>query len=170
MTVVLENVRSSWNVGSIFRTCDALGFDLILVGYTSKPLEKNLRLIHKTALGAENTVKWQHFEHSQEVFVNFADYLHLAIEISPRSQSLFSFLKEIKNKDLSDSKKFVVNKKTLLWFGNEIHGLSPQTLKQSNFELHLNMIGQKESLNIATCVSAVGYIFRFWESMDNDLN
>jgi 23S rRNA (guanosine2251-2'-O)-methyltransferase len=159
MTIVLENVRSSWNVGSIFRTCDALGFDLVLIGYTPRPTEKNLKLIHKTALGAENTVKWKSFEHPQEVFTNYKNSVHLAIEISKTSQNLFEFLK-------TDYHKLLTNQKNImLWFGNEIHGLNSETLNQVNSVLHLDMQGQKESLNVASCVCSVGYLFNFCQNL-----
>jgi 23S rRNA (guanosine2251-2'-O)-methyltransferase len=162
MTVALENIRSSWNVGSIFRTCDALGFDLILVGYTPRPTENNQKLIHKTALGAENTVKWKSFEHSQEIFANYKNSIHLAIEISQTSQNLFEFLK------LDYQKLLTTQKNIILWFGNEIHGLSLETLNQVNTTLHLDMKGQKESLNVASCVCSVGYLFNFSQNLDQN--
>jgi tRNA G18 (ribose-2'-O)-methylase SpoU len=53
MTFVLENIRSAWNVGAIFRTADALGASIILIGYTAKPVGLALKLVKKTAIGAE---------------------------------------------------------------------------------------------------------------------
>jgi tRNA G18 (ribose-2'-O)-methylase SpoU len=155
--VVLNNIRSGWNVGSIFRTCDALGFSLILVGYTMTPVQKNSKIIHKTAIGAEEFVDWQKFDHYMEVFQTYSKGLHLAIEISKTSQNLFHFFKQ--NPELLDLKK--PDNDIFLWFGNEIHGLPEEIIKLTKQELHLDMYGKKESLNIASTVCSVGYLLRF---------
>jgi 23S rRNA (guanosine2251-2'-O)-methyltransferase len=159
--VVLNNIRSGWNVGSIFRSCDALGFGLILVGYTSKPVGKNLKIIHKTAIGAEDHVKWEYFSHPQEVFETYKDQTHFSIEISKTSQDLFAYLKQQKEffKQNLDTKKDV-----FFWFGNEIHGLPLEITEKTKVELHLPMSGTKESLNISSTVCALGYLIRFVES------
>ncbi len=158
ITIVLENIRSAWNVGSVFRSCDALGFDLFLVGYTPTPTLANMKLISKTAIGAEKTVSWKHFDHSQEVFNNYSGSTHLAIEISEQSQSIYDFLGEVgvvSNKSSSrDSDPNII-----LWFGNEIHGVSQLVCEQSTKQLHLPMNGIKESLNVSSCMCAVGYMF-----------
>jgi tRNA G18 (ribose-2'-O)-methylase SpoU len=160
ITIVLDNIRSAWNVGSIFRTCDALGTDLILVGYTPQPIGANLKLLKKTSIGAENTVVWTHFNNFQQVFANFpnSQHLHLAIDITPSSLSLIDFLLKTKNQ------KNVIQNPTLifLWFGNEIHGLQSQILQQCHKTLHLPMKGMKESLNVANSVTATGYLFSYF--------
>jgi 23S rRNA (guanosine2251-2'-O)-methyltransferase len=153
MTFVLENIRSAWNVGSIFRTCDALGWDIILVGYTPQPVAANMKQISKTAIGAEKTVKWQHFDHSQEVFDNFQHSRHLAIEISNKSININDYLKQNK-----------IDNNTLLWLGNEIHGVSELVQNSCDQELHLTMKGIKESLNVASAACAVGYLLEFAKS------
>jgi tRNA G18 (ribose-2'-O)-methylase SpoU len=158
--IVLNNIRSGWNVGSIFRTCDALGFSLILVGYTITPTTKNQKIIHKTAIGAEDNVAWKHFWHPTEVFENYKDGLHISIEISKTSQDLFKFC--IKNKELFKEKK---GEDVFFWFGNEIHGLSQDITKTTKYELHLPMYGKKESLNIASTVCSVGYLIRFLNNL-----
>ena len=154
MTIVLENIRSAWNVGSIMRSCDALGCDLILVGYTPCPVGLNLKLITKTAIGAEKNVKWEHFEHSQEVFENYPNKIHLAIEISDRSELIYDFLKTAKTKYNSDNN-------FLVWFGNEIHGVSELVNSQSTTQLHLPMNGKKESLNVSSCMCSVCYLIQY---------
>lgn len=155
MFIVLDNIRSGWNVGSIFRTCDALGFQLILVGYTPRPIGQTLPIIHKTAIGAENSVLWTHFEHAQEVFSQY-EGMHLGLEINETSQNLLSFLKQAEN-----NSQFLNLEKTFLWFGNEIHGLNPQIIPNFTATLHLPMTGIKESLNVANCVCAAGYLFQY---------
>lgn len=150
-TIVLENIRSAWNVGSIIRSCDAMDFDLILVGYTPRPEGKTLEMVKKTSIGAEKTVNINYFTHSIEVFENYKESSHYGIEISNNSVDLFEYLE---SKILDDNKNDV-----FLWFGNEIHGLSLETSKNVIKELHLPMSGSKESLNVATSVTAAGYSF-----------
>jgi 23S rRNA (guanosine2251-2'-O)-methyltransferase len=157
VTIILENIRSAWNVGSVLRSCDALGCDLILIGYTPCPIGNNLKLIAKTAIGAEKNVKWKHFDHSQEVFEHYPDKIHLAIEISDTSQLIYDFLNQAKVKYDSDQ-DFAV------WFGNEIHGVSDLVRERSTTQLHLPMNGMKESLNVSSCMCSVGYLiqYAFW--------
>jgi tRNA G18 (ribose-2'-O)-methylase SpoU len=154
MTFVLNNVRSAFNVGSAFRSCDALGAGLILVGYTPKPVGKNLDLIKKTAIGSELTVAWQEFNLASEVFEQLKDYQHFAIEIDSTSQSLFEFLKTKKDLNLE---------KTCFWFGNELYGLNSEVLDFCQKALHLDMLGKKESLNVSSSLCAVGYLLKFTE-------
>jgi 23S rRNA (guanosine2251-2'-O)-methyltransferase len=155
MTVVLDNIRSAWNVGSIMRTCDAVGADLILIGYTPRPVGDTLKLIKKTAIGAESTVTWSHFEHYSQVLDQYSDKKHFGLELGGNSQNMFEYLKtpavvqELKNEDI------------FLWFGNEIHGLEPKLLSNLTQTLFLPMEGTKESLNVASCVCSVAYLFKY---------
>ena len=149
MIIALNNVRSAWNVGSVMRTCDALNADAIFIGYTPLPTGKTLKLVKKTAIGAEDTVKWEHFPTFKQVLEAYPDHKHIAIEISKTSQDIFKFLKESK----TDPKNII------LWFGNEISGIEPEILKHMDQELHLPMLGMKESLNVANTVCTVGYLF-----------
>jgi tRNA G18 (ribose-2'-O)-methylase SpoU len=155
--IVLDNIRSSWNVGSIMRSCDGLGFGLILVGYTPRPIGATLKVIIKTSIGAEKTVPWQAFDNWNEVLEAFpiGQNQHVAIEISDTSQNLFEYLPRLKTE----------NKKTFFWFGNEIHGLQNDLMETIQNQLHLPMNGNKESLNIANCVCTVGYLWLFINSL-----
>jgi len=146
-TIVLENIRSAWNVGSIMRTCDALGYEVIFVGYTPKPEGKTLDMVKKTSIGAEESVKWQYYSHPQEVFALFESSSHYGIEINNKSMDIIDFSKKMLPKDGS-----------YLWFGNEISGLSEVVEKNVEALLHLPMKGIKESLNVATSVTATGYL------------
>lgn len=186
--VVLPNIRSAWNIGAIFRTCDALGFEIILSGYTARPFGKNLEIIKKTSIGAEKTVPWQYFEHSVQVLANFpsnSNRRHLGIEINGESQNIYEFLQkefgnlqnnpqanlanlvtktednqeEIGNNNLEN--KIENGMEYFLWFGNEISGIESEILAQIDYILHLPMKGSKESLNIASCVCACGYLLDF---------
>lgn len=183
MTIVLWNIRSAWNVGSIIRSCDAVGADIILVGYTPRPEGLTLKAIIKTSIGAEKNVKWQAFDHFQEVLNNFPNHHHWGIEINSESQDIFKFLDEQGTK--SNSKKIDseinINKgseklpsqstirpdvnstisweNTCLWFGNEITGLTEEVGKMLDGQLHLPMVGKKESLNVANTVTATAYLW-----------
>lgn len=146
-TIVLENIRSAWNVGSIMRTCDALGYRLIVVGYTPRPEGKTLPMVKKTSIGAENSVMWEYFSHPQEVFACKNDKPHYGIEINNKSRDIITFCKQQ-----------MLEEGSYLWFGNEISGLSGLVENQVQELLHLPMKGIKESLNVATSVTATGYI------------
>ena len=147
---VLNNIRSAWNVGAIMRTCDALGYSLVLVGYTPQPIGSTLPLVKKTAIGAENTVTWTHFSHFQEVLDYHNTAIHIGIEISATSKNIFDYL----HKNLVDA-----NRDYFLWFGNEISGLEKNLTDQLVHELHLPMNGSKESLNVSNSSCAIGYLF-----------
>ena len=151
MYFVLDNIRSAWNVGAILRTADALSAKVILIGYTPKPTGETLKLIKKTAIGAENTVDWEHFDHWREVLQKYPKSYknqHFAIEISDKSQDIFNFLNNFENKE-----------EVFLWFGNELAGVNREAINELDAEIHLPMLGMKESLNVASTVCTVGYLF-----------
>jgi 23S rRNA (guanosine2251-2'-O)-methyltransferase len=156
--IILDNIRSAWNVGAIMRTCDAIGAEIILVGYTPQPTGRTKVLLSKTAIGAENTVNWKHYNHGIEVFETMPKekYLHLGIEISDTSKLLYDYLAD-KNNEIS------LKKDICLWFGNEIHGLSSDVVNMLDSELHLPMKGSKESINVASCVCSIGYLFDMYQ-------
>jgi 23S rRNA (guanosine2251-2'-O)-methyltransferase len=131
------------------RTCDALGYELIFVGYTPKPIGASLPLVKKTAIGAENTVRWSSFDHYQDVLTAYSSAVHIGIEISKTSKDIFKFLHTNK---LSSDNDYI------LWLGNEISGLEDSFQTELNEVLHLPMKGQKESLNVANTATAVGYL------------
>lgn len=154
MYIVLNNVRSAWNVGAIMRTCDAIGARLILIGYTPKPEGKTLKLVSKTSIGAEKSVEWQHFDNFRELLEwqssQSSSFKNLGIEISDKSKLIYNYLED-----------YTINKSedVCLWFGNELSGLEPAIIRELDAELHLPMNGIKESLNVASTVCAVGYLF-----------
>lgn len=184
MTIVLWNIRSAWNVGSIIRSCDAVGADVILVGYTPRPEGLTLKAVVKTAIGAEKNVKWQAFEHYQEVLQALPNYQHWGIEINQQSQDILEFLDESKaclsennnhpeklkddqnNEEAEQEINHESNYKTkaswentCLWFGNEITGLPDEVGQNLTGQLHLPMKGQKESLNVSNTVTAAAYLW-----------
>ena len=132
------------------RTCDAVGAKLILIGYTPKPEGKTLKMVAKTAIGAENTVEWERYDSAQEALNSHTEAEHVAIEISDTSEDIIEYLSQEQGLDLSN---------IFLWFGNEISGLEPDLVSKMSRELHLPMNGMKESINVASCVCATSYLF-----------
>lgn len=145
----LDNLRSILNVGSIFRTADAVGIRHIhLFGISPTPIHPRMQ---KTALGAEDYLPWtQHWDGLAAVRELKKDgYLIAALEKTRESQNLFTY-------SLPSDKK-----KVLLVSGNENTGVDPGILAESDCILHLPMLGNKESLNVANAFSVAAYWFRF---------
>ncbi len=137
---VLENVRSAYNVGSVFRTADAFLIEAVyLCGYTAFPPHKEIR---KTALGAEETVQWKHFQNTMDAIAELRaqDYSVYAVEQTEQSFKLNEFS--------SDKKIAVV-------FGNEVTGVEEGTLAQTDGCIEIPQWGMKHSLNIATAAGIV---------------
>jgi len=139
---VLENVRSAYNVGSVFRTADAFLLEAVyLTGYTCFPPHKEIK---KTALGAEDTVNWKHFKTIGEALEDLRDagYRIYAVE-----QALNSLpLQQVNHK--ADEKIAVV-------FGNEVTGVEETTISLCDGCIEIPQLGMKHSLNIATAAGVV---------------
>lgn len=139
---VLENIRSAYNVGSVFRTADAFLLQAIYItGYTCTPPHKEIK---KTALGAEDTVDWKHFANATEAIKSLKEdgYTVYAIEQAMNSQQLHTL--QIKN----DEKVAVI-------FGNEVTGVDQNTILQCDGCIEIPQLGMKHSLNIATAAGVV---------------
>lgn len=139
---VLENIRSAYNVGSVFRTADAFLIQgVYLVGYTAYPPHKEIR---KTALGAEETVEWKHFRTIEEAIYELRakGYRIWAAEQTNGSQLLQEFSEDIK-------------KGIAVVFGNEVNGVESSTLALCDGSLEIPQLGMKHSLNIATAAGVV---------------
>lgn len=140
--VVLNNIRSTYNVGSIFRTADALGVNKIfLEGTTPAPIDRfgrERKDIAKVALGAEKSVGW---EHKDSVIKNIKKlkkdgYQIIAIEQSEKS---------VDYKKVKISK----NKKVVFIMGEEVNGVDKEILKIADTIAEIPMLGEKESLNVS---------------------
>lgn len=148
ITLVLDNIRSAQNVGSIFRTADAIGVERIcLTGYTPTPLDRFGRArkdIAKAALGAERSISWTPFAIVTEAITTLkeAGYTIVAVEQSPRAV---------------DYKIFAPGAKTALLFGNEVEGITPDTLAECDTVIEIPMRGTKESLNVTVAAGIVLY-------------
>ncbi|MCQ2321899.1 MAG: RNA methyltransferase [Bacteroidales bacterium] len=142
--IVLDNIRSLSNVGAVFRTADAFRIgELYLCGITACPPHRE---IHKTALGADETVKWQYFETTEEACKTLKGkgYQIYAVEQIEGSQMLQDF-------------KFKPN--TALIMGNEVEGVSDEVLPYCDGALELPQEGTKHSLNVSVCAGIV-----MWET------
>lgn len=140
--IVLDNVRSLNNIGSIFRTADAFLVEAIyLCGITAKPPHKD---IQKTALGATESVAWKHFESTTSALVALKEegYMILVIEQIENSVSLSDFVPE-------------QGTQYALIFGNEITGVNDELLPYSDLCIEISQSGTKHSLNIAVSVGIV---------------
>jgi 23S rRNA (guanosine2251-2'-O)-methyltransferase len=156
--VIAHNLRSCHNVGSLLRTAEGLGIDeVILSGYTPYPLlEGDTRLPHlaqkinkqinKTALGAETTQKWRHFETFAELKNYLKDTPLAAIEQTGNS---------IKLPDFKPPQKIA------LLLGREVEGVEPEILAQCDHIIEIPMFGQKESFNVVQAGAMSLYHCRF---------
>jgi 23S rRNA (guanosine2251-2'-O)-methyltransferase len=142
LVVVLENIRSMHNVGSVFRTADAFLLQgIYLCGYTAKPPHRD---IHKTALGATETVDWKYFGTTQEAIRSLREngYSLLAVEQAENSIPLQAF----------DPQKY---DKLAIVFGNEVEGIQQQVLEQMDGCIEIPQLGMKHSLNISVAAGIV---------------
>src|SRR3954467_4872538 len=138
---VLENVRSAYNVGSVFRTADAFLIEAIYIcGYSAKPPHKEIK---KTALGAEETVHWKHFKNAGEAISELRNeqYKIFAVEQVENSVSLERFI-------AGPGKVAVI-------FGNEVTGVEQSTIQLCDGCIEIPQLGMKHSLNIATAAGVV---------------
>jgi 23S rRNA (guanosine2251-2'-O)-methyltransferase len=139
---VLENVRSAYNVGSVFRTADAFLLEgIYLCGYTAFPPHKEIR---KTALGAEDTVHWKHFRNINEAIgeLRSLGYKVLAVEQAEKSYKL-------------QAASFGPNEKIAVIFGNEVTGVEQETIAQCDGCIEIPQLGMKHSLNISVAAGIV---------------
>jgi len=143
--VVLNNIRSTYNVGAIFRTADALKVNKIyLCGITPTP-SKNPKII-KTALGAEKSVLW---EKTNQCW-------RLLKQLQKEGYYLIALEQDLKSKNILSLNK-LNQKKIALILGSEVKGLSKEILKYADLILEIPMWGKKESLNVAVAFGIAGY-------------
>ena len=133
--ILLENIRSLNNIGSVFRICDAMGTEkLYLCGITAKPPHREIR---KTAIGASESVEWEYEKNALKIIKKYKKlkYLIVAIEQTSNSISLENF-----NYD---------GGRILLILGNEISGVSQNLINNSDISIEIPQWGTKHSLNIS---------------------
>ncbi|RKD92763.1 RNA methyltransferase [Mangrovibacterium diazotrophicum] len=142
LVVVLDNVRSCNNIGSFFRTSDALLIDSIyLCGITATPPNKE---IHKTALDAEKTVSWKYFEHTEDAVADLKSrgFTVYAIEQIDKSIMLPEFQPE-------------AGEKIALVFGNEVKGVQQKIVDLCDGAIEIPQFGTKHSFNVSVSAGIV---------------
>ena len=141
--VILHNIRSSYNVGSIFRTSDSARVsELLLCGFTPHPPRKDLE---KTALGALDTVKWQYFESTKEA-INYAKskkFKVVAVELTDTKRMYYDIQKS----------EFPI----AIVLGNELTGIDDEIISLCDDAIEIPMFGIKHSLNVSVATGIVLY-------------
>ena len=144
LKVWLHNIRSMHNVGSAFRSCDALGAgELILTGYTPLPPRPE---ISKTALGADETVAWRTLPNPIDTIIKLKTDGYRLIGIE-----------QTKNSRLIKHLKVNSNDKIILFFGNEVTGLDNELLPHMEDCYEIPQYGQKHSLNVSVSIGITLY-------------
>ncbi|WP_292942674.1 RNA methyltransferase [Olleya sp. UBA1516] len=140
--IVLDNIRSLNNIGSVFRTSDAFLVEKIyLCGITATPPHKD---IHKTALGSTDTVAWEHIENT----------LDLVEKLKSENVTICA-IEQAENATMLDDFKVETNKKYALVFGNEVKGVAQDVVNASDVVIEIPQFGTKHSLNISVSCGVV---------------
>lgn len=142
LVIVLDNVRSMNNIGSVFRTADAFLVEKVyLCGITAKPPHKD---IHKTALGATESVEWEYTENTLDALKQLKSegYFLLSLEQAENSLKLGSYT-------------FDYTKKTAIVLGHEVRGVQQQVVDFCDDVLEIPQFGTKHSINISVCTGIV---------------
>ena len=150
LIIVLNDIRSLNNIGSVFRTSDAFLIEKIfLCGITATPPNKE---IHKTALGATETVAWEHYE----------NVLQVIEELKSEGVKVFA-IEQVESSIFLQDFEIEKNQKYALVFGNEVFGVTQKAVEICNGTIEIPQLGTKHSLNIA--VSAGIVIWDFFKKM-----
>ncbi|HOF46545.1 MAG TPA: RNA methyltransferase [Bacteroidales bacterium] len=150
IVIILDNIRSMYNVGSIFRTADAFAVEKIfLCGITAQPPHKE---IEKTALGATETVYWQYYENTKELITLLKqdNYKIYAVEQTDEPQELTQF-------SFSPEERYAVV------MGNEVFGVDDEVLNLCDGAIEIPQVGVKHSLNVSVAAAIV--IWEFFRQM-----
>jgi len=140
--VILDDIRSLHNIGSVFRTSDAFLIEKIyLCGITAIPPNKE---IHKTALGATETVIWEYQK----------DVLSVIEKLKSEDVAVFA-IEQVENAVFLQDFQVATGKKYALVFGNEVYGVSQKAIERCNGSIEIPQLGTKHSLNISVSTGIV---------------
>jgi tRNA G18 (ribose-2'-O)-methylase SpoU len=142
LVVVLDNVRSQHNVGSVFRTSDAFRVEAIcLCGITATPPNAE---IHKSALGAENSVDWKYYQHTIDAIKELKEYGYTIVSVEQTDLAI-------------PIEQFRVqpNIRYAIVFGNEVKGVMQEIIDESDYCIEIPQFGTKHSLNISVSAGIV---------------
>lgn len=141
LTVILDDIRSALNVGSVFRTCDCFAVQkVILCGITAKPPHKE---IFKTAIGATESVEWEYKESVVDAISTLEETTVLSVEQTTDSVKL------------DDLTSIDLKGRIAIVLGNEVKGVSEDAISQSDYCLEIPQYGTKHSLNVSVCAGIV---------------
>ncbi|TRX39053.1 RNA methyltransferase [Flavobacterium restrictum] len=142
LILVLDDIRSLHNIGSVFRTADAFLIEkIILCGITATPPNKE---IHKTALGATETVAWEHHDNVLEV-----------IAILKKENTVTLAIEQVESAVFLQDFKVKKDTKYALIFGNEVHGVAQEAVALCDCCIEIPQLGTKHSLNISVSAGIV---------------
>ena len=152
LIIVLDDVRSMYNVGSVFRTADAFRVEAIyLCGITAQPPHPE---IHKTALGAEDTVAWQHFPTAPEAVASLKQQGYTVYSIEQcEGSTMLNDLSTDNRQQTTDNSRFA------LVLGNEVKGVHQEVVDASDGCIEIPQFGTKHSLNVSTTAGIVIWEF-----------
>lgn len=146
IVVVLDNIRSLSNIGSVFRTSDAFNVEKIyLCGITATPPHRE---IHKTAIGATNSVEWEHVEDTTELVKRLKQNGYKVCSVEQTEDTVL----------LQDVSKLEGDKFALV-MGNEVDGVDQNVVDLSDHVIEVPQFGTKHSLNVSVCTGVVLWEF-----------
>lgn len=146
LVVVLDNIRSAHNVGSAFRTSDSFKIDRIyLCGICAVPPSAE---IHKSALGAEDSVEWEHYDRTLDAVESLRSKGYTIVSVEQTEKSI-----------MLDGFKPEKGRKYALIFGNEVSGVDQTVVDASDFALEIPQYGTKHSLNVSVSVGVILWHF-----------
>ena len=142
LIIVLDNIRSLNNIGSVFRTADAFLIEAVyLCGITAQPPHRD---IQKTALGATETVTWKYYENTT-----------LALADLKQNQYKIASIEQTENSTMLNDFRVKPDEKWALVFGNEVNGVEQEIINQSDVVIEIPQYGTKHSLNISVSTGIV---------------
>ncbi|MEI7513580.1 MAG: TrmH family RNA methyltransferase [bacterium] len=146
IVLILNNIRSTHNVGAIFRTADACGISkMYLVGTTPTPIDRfgrERKDVAKTALGAEKTIPWEYFENINPLLTKL-------------KKEKFTILAIEQSKNSVDYKKVQLKNNSAIILGSEVTGIPEDILEKCDIVAEIPMMGEKESLNVSVATGVV---------------
>lgn len=146
IAVVLDNLRSGMNIGSFFRTSDALALEqIVLTGISGTPPHPE---IHKTAIGADRTVNWVYHKDITEAIIALKDQGYTIVIIEQTTSSI-----PLKDFPIDIGSRYA------LVFGNEVEGVSSDALQRSDHAIEIEQFGTKHSFNVSVCGGIVLWHF-----------
>ena len=142
ITILLENIRSAHNIGSVFRTADSfLINEIILCGISAQPPNKDIR---KTALGSSESVEWKHEKNIEVAIQKLKDEGNKIISVEQTTNSI-----SLENFKPSNNSKYAII------FGNEVNGIEQRTIDLSDMAIEIPQYGTKHSLNISVAAGII---------------